>query len=60
MKICHSDFVYFRVYLYTILTHYQRYHVHTANIYQYIEDIQFVLLNMTFISPSEVENIYIS
>ena len=26
----------------------------------YIEDIQFFLLNMAFISPSEVENIYIS
>ena len=27
---------------------------------QYIEDIQMFLLNMAFISPSEVENIYIS
>ena len=26
---------------------------------QYIEDIQFFLLNMAFISSSEVENIYI-
>ena len=27
---------------------------------QYIEDIQMFLMNMAFISPSEVENIYIS
>ena len=27
---------------------------------QYIEDIQMFLLNMAFISSSEVENIYIS
>ena len=27
---------------------------------EYIEDIQMFLLNMAFISPSEVENIYIS
>ena len=27
---------------------------------KYIEDIQMFLLNMAFISPSEVENIYLS
>ena len=29
------------------------------NLFWYIEDIQFLLLNMVFISSSEVENIYI-
>ena len=33
---------------------------HYANMsVQYIEDIQMILLNMAFISSSEVENIYI-
>ena len=31
----------------------------TEIIQKYIEDIHFLLLNMAFISPSEVENIYI-